>query len=227
MVSVLLERLRESTVVRSEGFVVRWVVGRERRNGFLVLLSIVLSQNTSDRNALVALRRLLDFGVRDPADFLSADENSVMEALRPAGLYRQRYNVLRGIAVFLRDHPGWLDELCSLDPGVARKRLLGFRGIGVKTADVFLSVYCGHPVFPVDRHILRITKRVTGSDRVSYDEASEYWKKVFTPDEYGEAHVRLIEVGRRYCRPVKPLCSECPLREACSYPKRKKEEEKH
>jgi endonuclease-3 len=211
----LMRLLRKKTFLNTEDFVVSFAIEKFGKNPFLTILGIVLSQNTSDKNALKALKCLIDKGIMNPRSFREAGEENVLECLKKAGLYRQRYATVKNILEKLDTDPMFLDRVCSLNEREARKLLMKIKGIGRKTADVFLSAYCGKNVFPVDRHILRITARVLGKEKISYEEASEYWRKIFKPEEYGEAHRRLIDLGRRYCHPRHPDCGNCPLKKIC------------
>ena len=212
----LLEALRSKTSIVDEDYVVRWAVTRGL-GAFLSLVSVILSQNTSDKNALKSLHLLLEEGVKTPQDLLSKPRSRVMRALKPSGMYNQRYETLTRLAKTLVENHISLEELCHKPTPRALEVLTSIKGIGIKTAEVFLSAYCGHPTFPIDRHIMRITQRVTGKQRMGYREASEHWKKLFAPKDYREAHLRLIDVGRRYCRPRNPRCGECPLKTVCTY----------
>ncbi len=218
----LLRRLRAATRLVDEDYVVRWAV-KKGLPSFLALVSVILSQNTSDKNALRSLRLLIDRGLDTPQSILGSPEDRVLEALRPSGMYRQRLVTLKRLSKAIVDGGLDLDGLCRKPTPEALEELTQVKGIGVKTAEVFLSAYCSHPTFPIDRHIMRITRRVTGRDRMSYREASDFWKKIFPPQHYREAHLRLIDVGRQYCRPRNPRCGECPLNTMCTHASKNKE----
>ncbi len=208
----LLEKLRFSTSIDADRFVATWCL-KEHSNPFLVLVGVILSQNTSDVNALRALKELVEAGLTCPERVLEAGRSRIMELIRPSGMQSQKTDAILELARACKEGLK-LDELCRESPEKARAVLTSLRGIGRKTADVFLASYCGAPVFPVDRHILRVTSRVLGR-RVSYNEASEFWARVFEPQDYYEAHLRLIEVGRTYCKPAWRDCSRCPLKTMC------------
>lgn len=215
----LLISLRKITSIRTEDFVVNWSK-RKNLTPFIILISIVLSQNTSDKNALVALKKLLDKKIVEPQDIASLSLEELEEIIRPAGMYKIRAKTIKNIASFFKDNDE-LEKICFHETSQARNILMSIQGIGVKTAEVFLAAYCKKSVFPVDRHILRITSRMLG-EKVSYTSASEYWKNIFSPNEYHEAHLRLIDLGRKICRTQKPLCKKCPLKDYCEYYKKHK-----
>ncbi len=215
----LLLSLRKITSIRTEDFVVSWS-RRRKLTPFIVLISIVLSQNTSDKNALVALKKLLDKKIMEPQDISGLTLKELEEIIRPAGMYKSRAKTIKNIASFFRDN-NELEKICEYETDQARSILTSIKGIGIKTAEVFLAAYCKKTVFPVDRHILRITSRILGR-KVSYRTAADYWKNIFSPNEYHEGHLRLIDLGRKICRTKKPLCKKCPLNESCKYSKEHK-----
>jgi Predicted EndoIII-related endonuclease len=47
------------------------------KDPFLILISIILSQNTTDRNALKAMKNLLASGLTSPQDYLKAGADKI------------------------------------------------------------------------------------------------------------------------------------------------------
>lgn len=191
---------------------------REGDGPFGVLVAIILSQNTNDKNAIVAYRRLRErVGVR-PREVLAAPRGVVEEAIRPSGMYRQKAEAIIGAARVVEEHGGE-EALLTLEPGEVRRLLEGVRGIGRKTVDVFLNVVRGVSVFAVDTHAQRIAWRWgLAPRRAEYDRVSQALASFFQGDDLGEAHRLLIALGRTYCTARRPRCGECPLREVCPYP---------
>jgi len=183
------------------------------------LVSTILSQNTNDTNrdrAFESLRARFPIweAVRD------AEPDTVIEAIRPAGLANQKgpriQRVLREITVergaldlvFLREMP--LEE--------ARAWLMKFKGVGPKTAAIVLLFSLGRPAFPVDTHIYRVTGRIgLRPERMSVEEAHVHLERLFPPDTYYAAHLNIIRLGREICAARKPDCLICPLKDICSY----------
>ncbi len=177
----------------------------------------MLSQNTSDRNALEAYRRLVELlgGRLEPRKLLEVPPERVAEAVKPAGMYRRRVETLRAIAEFLLRHRGLEERICRMPVEEARRLLMRIPGVGPKTADVTLLNYCGFPLFPIDTHISRILER--WGVRGGYEEKRRWAESFFPPRVRGEVHLLLIELGRLYCRPGRPRCEQCPLRDCCPY----------
>jgi len=185
-----------------------------------LLIRTILSQNTSDRNRDLAYENLR---ARFPAweDLLKAEEEEVAEAIRPAGLYRERAKTIRAVLERIKRERGdfALDFLKELPPKDAEGWLLSLPGVGKKTAYVALLFGFGLEKFPVDTHIRRVTQRL------------DFWDGKGDPHEAlaglipkGRAyalHLNLIALGRAVCRPRNPRCTTCPLLRLCPYGKKK------
>ena len=78
-------------------------------------------------------------------------------------------------------------------------------GIGRKTASIVLLFCFGLPLMPVDRHVERVSKRIgLIPPKASADDAHEMFLALLEPDEMYEAHVNLIQHGRRICHARNP-----------------------
>lgn len=199
-------------------FTALWAMEKVGKDPFLILLAIVLSQNTNDKNSIRAFNNLLEEGFTTPDKFLSTDDEKIINAIKIAGQYNNRLKTIKNLSVFFSKNVELIRDIC-VNVIETRKNMLNIWGIGEKTADVFLSLYCDtDEVFPVDRHILRITSRLIGKNKVSYSEASAFWKdvvrKVRDEGSY-KLHISLIDLGRKVCRPRNPRCDICPLHLNC------------
>ncbi|MGC8555916.1 MAG: endonuclease III domain-containing protein [Conexivisphaera sp.] len=184
---------------------------------FRTLIATVLSQNTNDRNgyrAFSALDRAV--GVR-PEALARAPLDAIEDAIRPAGMYRARARNIRGIARAVLDrYGGDLSRVLSMDVESARAALMELPGVGPKTADVVLLFCASKPTFPVDTHIRRVSRRLgLVPPSAGYDRIRRVLQSIFDPRDYASAHRALIQLGRVYCRPSRPRCGECPLRDIC------------
>lgn len=191
------------------------LVAKMRSNGlFPILVGVILSQNTSDRNSIRAFEKLRERVGVGLEDILRASVDDIETAIREAGLWKQKASTIKRAAEAI-SRAGGEDYLLREDPLKLREFLLSIRGIGSKTADVFLSVARGAPFFAIDTHAMRIALRWGLIRRRSYDDASKALLTLFGPERAEEAHRLLIALGRRYCRARDPRCFECPLRDLC------------
>ena len=184
------------------------------------LASTILSQNTNDTNrdrAFEALREKFPTWeeVRD------ADEQAVIDAIRPAGLANQKgprlQQALREITAY-NDGEISLDFLNDFSTQEAIDWLKDLKGVGPKTAAIVLLFALGQPAFPVDTHVYRVTGRLgLRPAKMSAERAHLYLGELFPPDSYYAAHLNLIRLGREICHARKPECPDCPLKEVCAY----------
>ena len=76
-----------------------------------------------------------------------------------------------------------LDFICDMEPAEATEVLLQLKGVGLKTIYVMLCFACGKDVFPVDTHILRITKRLDlVPENATADKAHEIMGQLFSQE---------------------------------------------
>ncbi len=218
----IVERADGDTIysILSKSLKVDWreyvaLVAKVKGEGlFPILVGIILSQNTSDRSSIKAFEKLRNSVGVSLNDILRANVDDIGNAIREAGLWKQKAETIKRAAEAI-SRTGGEDYLSREDPERLRSFLLSIKGIGFKTADVFLSVARGAPLFAIDTHAMRIALRWGLIERRSYAEASKALLKLFGPERSEEAHRLLIALGRRYCRARNPRCSECPVRDLC------------
>lgn len=183
------------------------------------LVLTILSQNTSDTNSERAFDSLKR---RFPswAGAARAPRGAIEAAIRSGGLARTKSRtiseVLRAIEA---DRGGFdLDFLGRMPIGEASGWLTRFRGVGEKTAACVLLFSLGRPAFPVDTHVLRVTRRLGWiPDRTDASGAHRRLASLVPPRRYFEVHVNLVTLGRRTCRARRPACEVCPLRPECRH----------
>jgi endonuclease-3 len=99
---------------------------------------------------------------------------------------------------------------------------MSLKGVGPKTAACTLLFGQGIPIFPVDTHIFRISRRLgwalPGDDRASFQERVRH----LVPDGLVyPLHINLIRHGREVCHPTAPECHRCCIRTHCQWYQRR------
>ena len=181
------------------------------------LIHTILSQNTNDTNSERAFNNLIE---KYPTweDVLSADVKELAETIRIGGLARQKSVRIKQVLKWLKDNYGKLnlDFICDMDTTDAIQLLTSLKGIGLKTANVLLCFACGKETFPVDTHILRISKRLAlVPEKASSEMAHEIMGQIYPKGKAYSLHVNMINFGRTICHARKPKCRECPLINYC------------
>jgi endonuclease III len=207
------------------------------------LILTILTQNSADTNAekaFVALRRayptdepqihslgpgwgglgLPPGTVPDWASIERAPLAELIDVIRPGGLAPQKAPRLQAALRRIRDERGdysleFLGDLPALE---ARDWLTGIDGIGRKTASIVLLFCFGMPLMPVDRHVERVSKRIgLIPHRATADQAHDYFLALLRPDQVYEAHVNLIQHGRKVCQARAPRHEICPVAGRCRF----------
>jgi endonuclease-3 len=208
------------------------------------LILTILTQNSADTNAEAAfesLRRAYPgggpveahkpgagwggFGLPEGAapdwarvEFAPLPE--LTDVIRPGGLANQKAPRLQATLRKIREERGdySLEFLGEMSAREARDWLTQIDGIGKKTASVLLLFCFGQPLLPIDRHVDRVMRRVgVLPPKPTLEEAHDLVLGLFEPDQMYEAHVNLIQHGRKVCHAQRPEHDQCPLRTRCRY----------
>ena len=177
------------------------------RNPFRVLVSTVLSLRTKDETTAEASRRL--FAEADtPAGILGLGEKKIRDLIYPVGFYRVKAKNIVGICEKL------LDEYGGEVPDTVEE-LLGFRGVGRKTANLVVSLGYSKPAICVDIHVHRISNRWGFVDTENPLETEMALRDALPRKYWIEYNSLLVALGQSVCRPVSPFCSRCPVSGHC------------
>ena len=184
-----------------------------------VFVRQMLAQNTSSHNSAEGFRRLK----RDLPTWqqvLEAPAAEVERAIGVCGLGKQRSQRLQAILQSIKAERGRLTLafVGRIDRDAALSYLTSFTGVGPKTAACTLVFAFGFPIFPVDKGIARVARRL----RLVGPRAAE--SKVVETVERGTAdhperryplHVLLYRHAKEVCKANTPLCDGCRLLDLC------------
>lgn len=195
------------------------------------LVATILSQNTSAANASAGFRQLWR-RFRSWQAVADAPAGEIERAIRVSGLSNVKAPRIRRIlqqirernraAGARRDGGLSLDFLRQFDDRAAYEYLLGFDGVGPKTAACVLLFAFGKPLFPVDTHIVRIAIRLgVLPPGTSAEAAQDLLTPLIRPADRLAMHLLLITHGRRTCRARSPRCDDCALAGMCGFPRMK------
>lgn len=181
------------------------------------LVATVLSQNTSDANSGRAFAQL-KARFLTWEQVLAARPQQIAAAIRSGGLAEIKSRRIKQILLRIAADRGRLDLsfLSGLPTEKARDYLVSLPGIGKKTAAVVLLFAMEKPVFPVDTHVLRVSKRLgLIPPKTTMDRAHDLFDAVLKPDQMLPLHLGLIQHGREVCSAARPRCDACVLSDVC------------
>jgi endonuclease III len=198
----------------------------DRRDALDELILTVLSQNTNDRNRDLAYEAMRK---RYPSweDVMEAEEDILIDTVRIAGLANQKAPRIQEILRVIHAQEGSLNLtfLEKMPAEEAQNWLLSLKGVGLKTASIVMVFSLDMPAFPVDTHVYRVSGRISLRDKdISVEKAHTALQECYTPEQYGDAHLLLIYLGREICAARKPACPQCPVRDLCLYDNKTKED---
>jgi endonuclease-3 len=208
----LIERVRKVKEILDRYFPEAY---KPRRTPLEQAVFTVLSQNTTDRQAERCLENLKELTENRLLLIKDLTEEKVIEAIKPCGMYNKKYRALKSL---LSDWKELEEKLSVLPEREAIEFLKSYPFIGSKTARVILTFGFGKNTFPIDTNCRRVLNRLGIFPKDwSLDEISEFMEENFSAEFNRKFHYDLIRVGRKFCKPKKPKCEECPLRRVCSY----------
>lgn len=188
---------------------------------FEVMIGAILTQQTAWKNVELSIKELKDAGLLEIRPLAEATIETVEECVKSSGFFRQKARRIKSMAEHLEHHyKGDLDLFFGMDVEVARQELLKLEGIGPETADSILLYADSKLKFVVDAFTFRTFKRLGVDFKGSYEKAQDFFESKLQKDLtlYRNYHALIVELGKNFCR-SNPLCSSCPLKNICNYPK--------
>ena len=179
------------------------------RNPYRVWLSEVMLQQTTVPHAAPYYEKFLRLWptVRDLA---AAEDGRVMAEWAGLGYYARARKLLECARVVVRDYDGIFPA--------NEAELLKLPGFGPYTSAAVAAIAFDLPANVVDGNIERIMTRLYAIEtpmpagKPQVREASAQW---VSEDRAGDWPQALMDMATLICRPKSPVCSECPLAEAC------------
>ena len=183
------------------------------------LIFTILSQNTNDRNRDRA-HDALCARFSNWEEVMEADPAEIAEAIKIGGLANQKSVRIKNILTAIHRVYGKLDldflKDIPLQEGI--ELLSSFKGVGPKTVACVLLFACDRPIFPVDTHIFRIATRLNLLPEKCNDvKAHRIMNTLVAPEKVYSFHMNVITLGREICKPAKPKCHICPLKDVCCF----------
>jgi len=182
---------------------------------FEVIVGAILTQSTAWTNVETAINNLRRQQLLTPQAIEKVSLPRLAKLVKPSGYFRQKARKLKAFVKFLRtDYAGSLRRMFATPTIELRQRLLAVHGIGPETADSILLYAGNHPVFVVDAYTKRLlTRHGLAGEKTKYEEMRTLFEKSLPREVqmFNEYHALIVHVGKTWCRPRDPRCTECPL----------------
>ncbi len=181
----------------------------ESNDAFKILIGTIISARTKDEYSKIALRNLLS-KFKSISEIANATVEDIALSIKAAGFYRVKARRIKDVARIIHDEyndqvPNDIDELLKL-PGVGRK-----------TANCVLVYAFNEDAIPVDTHVHRIANRLGLVNTEKPEETEEELKRVVDKSYWKIINDRFVTFGQNICKPIRPRCDECFLKDTCKY----------
>jgi len=182
-------------------------LAENQRDPFVILISTLLSLRTKDEVTEVATYRLFELA-SSPEEMLKVPLDKIAKTIYPVGFYRVKASNIHHtcrelIERFGSKVPDNIDDLLTI------------KGVGRKTANLVVSLAYGKDAICVDTHVHRISNRLGYVKTKSPDETEFALRKKLPRRHWIIYNTIMVAFGRKTCKPVSPLCSQCPVNRYC------------
>ena len=182
-------------------------------NDWQLLIAILLSAQSTDKK-VNDITPVLFQKYQTLKQLKDANVDELKSIINPIGLANNKAKNIIALASVL--HNEYNDTVPN-----TKEQLTSLPGIGTKTANVMLVEYFKTPAFPVDTHVERVSKRLNLCDKEDNVKIVEdKLTTIFPKEEWALLHLRMVLFGRYICKAIKPDCSNCLLKEKCTYNKK-------
>lgn len=139
---------------------------------FELLISVILTQNTSWNNVLKALDNVRRAQISSIESLNALDTAQIAALIKPSGFYNTKAKRLKG---FLNALQKDFEGLTEFKANVSRQWLLSVKGLGFESADSILNYLCQREILVVDSYTQRLALAL-GYEFESYDELREFFE---------------------------------------------------
>jgi len=184
----------------------------KHRNKFTLLVSVLLSAQTTDVNVNNVTRNIYP-KYNKPEHFIKLGRKKIERLIKSIGIFRVKAKSVYLLSKQLIEKyngkvPNNFEDLEKLP------------GVGHKTASVVMAQGFGIPAFPVDTHIHRLAQRWGLTNGKNVFQTEKDLKRLFPKKFWNKLHLQIIYYGREYCKARECYGLTCKICSTC-YPNRK------
>ena len=212
------KKARRILAILSDRYPDRWARDRYAASPFEVLITTILSAQTTDRS-VDAIRYDLFSRFPDPQSLAHADLAEVEEIIHSTGFFHMKaQHIVAASRLLIERYSGTVPD--------TMEELLTIPGVGRKTANIVLFHAFGkNKGVAVDTHVFRLAGRLGFSDSGNADGIEKDLMSLFSEKDWGVLTDILISHGRAVCMARRPACTTCPVSHLCRYYQERGEKE--
>lgn len=174
----------------------------------LLIATILSAQCTDDRVNMVTKDLFKKY--TSIKDLALADQKELEKDIYSTGFYKNKAkNIIACAQKLVEEYDGEVPSNIDL--------LTNLPGVGRKTANVIRGNIYNEPSIVVDTHVKRISKKLGLTKEEDPVKVEFDLMKILPRDSWIKYNQQIITHGRNICTARSPKCSDCFLREDCSY----------
>jgi len=179
----------------------------QKADPFRILVGCLISARTRDEVTEAACSRLFR-QVKSPRGLLKLSSRQLEKEIYPVAFYRNKAKALKSLCADLIERfdgrvPETLEELLTL------------QGVGRKTANLTLILAFNGMGICVDTHVHRIANRWGYVETTTPEQTEDVLRKKLPKNYWKKINELLVGFGQTVCKPMSPLCSQCPVDKHC------------
>ena len=184
-------------------------VSQEKKE-YYTLISEFMLQQTQVATVIPYFQRFIK-SIPNIEKLSKFNDEKLIKLWEGLGYYSRVRNLKKTAQIIVKDFKKRLPESFT--------DLKSLPGIGDYTASAISAIAFNKPLIPLDGNIERVLKRLLylkKQNQIKKEDLQKY-KKVFgisvnRSSDYAQA---LMELGALICKPVNPLCKQCPILRKC------------
>lgn len=183
---------------------------RETRDPYRIWISEIMLQQTTVSTVIPFYKKWVQ---RFPTVSIlaRAKEQSILKMWQGLGYYSRARNIHRTAKIIVKDFEGDLPS--------DKEALAALPGFGPYTTGAVGSIAFNLPLVLVDANVRRVIMRYKGLSGLATTQQDpiikEFLEITISHAQPGDFNQALMELGALICRPVDPLCDDCPVRASC------------
>ena len=186
-----------------------------KKKQYYTLISEFMLQQTQVSTVIPFFNRFIK-SVPNLEILSKINETKLIKLWEGLGYYSRARNLKKTAQIIIKNFYGKLPNNFE--------DLLTLPGVGNYTANAILAIAFNKPNIPVDGNIERVLKRYLylrkekEIQKDNLDQKKTIFGTTLRSSDYAQA---LMELGALICKPINPICNQCPIRKNCKSFKKK------
>ena len=187
----------------------------DRQKHYNTLVSEVMLQQTQVKTVIPYFKNFIK-KFPNLKTLSRANDKKLMKSWEGLGYYSRAKNLKKAAQKIIKEFGGNLPN--SID------QLKSLPGVGDYTSSAIMAIAFNEKFIPLDGNVERILKRVfylkneKEINKNNIQKKKSFFGKSNRSSDYAQA---IMEIGALICRPLNPLCYQCPINKICIAHKKK------